>query len=358
MAAMQTDGAPAQPTYRFSIAELTALVAAAFERAGVPAERAEVAAGVLVEAEARGIESHGVRMLPSYVSRLHHGGFSPQADPQVVRDGPAVALMDGQNGLGVLVARRAMDVAILKAKATGIGACAVFGSNHYGAAACYALQACHRGVIGIATTNSVAAVAPPGGRVGRVGNTATAYAIPTQDEPPLVLDISMSTAARSRFALHAERSQPLPEGWAIDAEGQPTTDAKAGLGGYLLPLGSPTAGHKGFGLAMLMDTLAGALTGARFGVQLQRMTDDDPRSYNIGHFMLAVDPSWFGDTAEFRRKIDRMIRDLRDTPTQPGVDRIYAPGERSYARWLDARANGIAIPAALAQRIKELAGQH
>jgi L-2-hydroxycarboxylate dehydrogenase (NAD+) len=339
----------------FTLEQLQDLCAAAFARAGVPPEHAAVVAGVIVEAEARGIESHGVRMVPSYVARLRHGGFNPAADPRIVREGPAVALMDGQNGLGPLVATRAMAVAIQKAKAAGIGACAAFSSNHYGAAACYALQACRQGVIGIATTNSVAAVAPPGGRVGRVGNTATAYAIPTDQEPPLVLDISMSTAARSRFALHAERGQPLPEGWAIDAEGQPTTDAKAGLGGYLLPLGSPTAGHKGFGLAMLMDTLAGALSGARFGIELQRMTDDDPRPYGIGQFLLAVDPSWFGDPTAFGRNIDRMIRDLRGTPRQPGVDHIHAPGERSHARWLAARTDGLTLPASLAVRLEALA---
>jgi len=234
---------------RIGLEALQEVVAAAFQNAGVPAGNAEVVAGALVEAEARGIESHGVRMLPGYVARLKAGGFSAGAEPKVVREGPAVALIDGENGLGPLVATRAMEMAVRKARTAGIGACAAFHSNHYGAAACYALLASREGLVGIATTNSVAAVAPPGGRVGRVGNTATAYAIPTQDEPPLVLDISMSTAARSRFALHAERGQPLPEGWAIDAEGRPTTDAKAGLGGYLLPLGSPTAGHKGFGLA-------------------------------------------------------------------------------------------------------------
>lgn len=339
----------------FSLSDLVDLCAAAFVGAGVPPDSARVAAEVIVEAEARGIESHGVRMVPSYVSRLRHGGFNPQADPQVVRQGPAVALMDGQNGLGPLVAARAMAVAIEKAKQMGIGACAAFHSNHYGAAACYALQACRQGVIGVVTTNSVAAVAPPGGRIGRVGNTATAYAIPTEAEPPLVLDISMSTAARSRFALHAERGEPLPDGWAIDAEGRPTTDAKAGLGGYLLPLGSPTAGHKGFGLAMLMDSLAGALSGARFGIELQRMTDDDPRPYNIGHFLMAIDPAWFGDPIEFRRKIDRMVRDLRATPAQPGVARIYAPGERSHARWLAARRDGLSVPQTVAGRIEQLA---
>ncbi len=343
-------------TTRYTLDELRELCAKAFQRVGVPQQHAATTAEALVEAEARGIESHGVRMLPSYVARLRSGGFNSAAEPQVVRDGLAVALMDGQNGLGPLVATRAMAVAKQKAKAAGIGACAVFGSNHYGAAAVYALQACRDGLIGIATTNSVAAVAPPGGRVGRVGNTATAYAIPAESEPPLVLDISMSTAARSRFALLAERSQPLPEGWAIDAQGQPTTDAQAGLGGYLLPLGSPTAGHKGFGLAMLMDSLAGALSGARFGVALQRMTDDDPRPYDIGHFLLALDPSWFGEPMEFRVRIDRMIRDVRDTPTQPGVERVYAPGERSHARWQEAQRLGIPISTTVAAKLEALAG--
>ena len=337
---------------------MTALVAAAFQQVGVPADRAQIVAQALVEAEARGIESHGVRMLPGYVARLRAGGFNAQARPHVVREGPAVALLDGENGLGPLVATRAMEVAIAKARAAGIGACAAFHSNHFGAAAGYALLACRQGLIGVATTNSVAAVAPPGGRVGRVGNTATAYAIPTQDEPPLVLDISMSTAARSRFALHAERGEPLPEGWAIDAEGKPTTDARAGLGGYLLPLGSPTAGHKGFGLAMLMDTLAGALSGARFGVEIQRLGDDDPRAIGLGHFLLAIDPSWFGDPAGFRRKMDRMIRDLRDTPAQPGVDRVWAPGERSHIRWLEAQVHGVDVPERVLDRIRTLAGKN
>ena len=340
---------------RIAIGELEDLVADAFRAVGVPAENARVAAAVMVESEARGIESHGVRMLPGYVSRLRVGGFNATAEPRVVREGPAVALMDGENGLGALVATRAMAVAIAKAKTQGMGACAAFASNHYGAAVCYALKACREGLVGIATTNSVAAVAPPGGRVGRVSNAATAYAIPTEEEPPLALDISMSTAARSRFALHAERGEPLPEGWAIDAEGRPTTDATAGLGGYLLPLGSPTAGHKGFGLAMLMDTLAGALAGAKFGIEIQRLGNTDPRAIGLGHFLMAIDPSWFGDLAEFRKKIDRMIRDLRDTPTQEGVERIYAPGERSHARWLESRERGVALPQKVLERIRELA---
>ena len=170
-----------------------------------------------------------------------------------------------------------------------------------------------------------------------------------------MLDISMSTAARSRFALHQERGEPLPEGWAIDAEGLPTTDPKAGLGGYLLPLGSPTAGHKGFGLAMLMDTLSGALSGAKFGIDLQRMADTDARSYGIGHFMLAIDPQWFGEVTELRTKIDRMIRDLRSTPRQPNVDRIYAPGERSHERWLAAERNGVEVAETVLAKIRELA---
>lgn len=227
----------------------TDLVTAAFVRAGVPPAHAATVAGVLVEAEARGIESHGLRLLPSYVARLRAGGFTTGATPRVLRDGPAIALLDGENALGPLVATRAMEIAIGKAKTQGIGACAAQRSNHYGAAACYALLASRQGLIGIATTNSVAAVAPPGGRKGAVTNAATAYAIPTDQEPPLVLDISMSTAARSRFTLHLERGLPLPEGWSIDADGMPTTDTKAGIGGYLLPLGSPTAGHKGFGLS-------------------------------------------------------------------------------------------------------------
>jgi LDH2 family malate/lactate/ureidoglycolate dehydrogenase len=341
---------------RRPLAAWQAVAAAVLEGAGVPAAAAQTVAAVVVESEARGIESHGLRMLPGYVTRLRSGGTNPLAAPEVVRQGPAVALLDGQNGLGQLVAVHGMRLAMEKARAAGIGACAAFNSNHYGAAAPYALMAAREGLIGVATTNSVAAVAPPGGRVGRVSNTATAYAVPTGSEPPLTLDISMATAARSRFILQSERGQPLPDGWAIDADGQPTTDARAGLGGYLLPLGSPTAGHKGFGLAMLMDTLAGVLSGARFGIELQRLTDDDPTPYGIGQFYLAVDPVWFGDPAVFRQRMDRMIRDVRATPAQPGVERIYAPGERAHARWLAAQRDGVTVPEAVARRLDALAG--
>ncbi len=339
---------------RRSLEDWTALATEALHGAGVPSPAAEQVAEVLVEAEARGIELHGLRVLPGYVVRLRAGGCNPLAAPRVVREGPAVALLDGENGLGQLVALRGMEVAIAKARSAGIGACAAFASNHYGAAAPYALRAAREGLIGLATTNSVAAVAPPGGRVGRVSNAATAYAIPAAEEPPLVLDISMSTAARSRFIIHAERGLPLPEGWAIDAQGRPTTDARAGLGGYLLPLGSPTAGHKGFGLALLMDALAGALSGARCGIELQRLANDDPTPYGIGQFYLAVDPSWFGDPAAFRRTIDRIIRDVRETPAQPGVERVYAPGERSHARWIAAREAGLSLPAALDREVLAL----
>ena len=336
---------------KVAAAMLSSLCQALLEAADLPAKDAALAAAAIVEADLRGVPSHGVRLLPDYLERLRAGGLNSRPHLRVVREGPGVALLDGDHGMGHVVACRAMDLAIAKARACGIGACATFHSNHFGIAAFYAMRALDQGMIGFCTTNSVAVIPPPGGAAGRVGNTATAYALPAGEEPPVVLDAAMSVAARSRILLHAERGQPIPDGWALDRQGRPTTDARAAAEGWLLPAGE----HKGFGLALLWDALAGVLSGARFGTQVVR---PQPHEHTeIGHFMLAVDISYFGEVDAFRRRVDTVVRTIRETPPLTGVDAVHAPGEHSQALRQRRLAQGVPLPPAVVQRLNRAAAQ-
>jgi LDH2 family malate/lactate/ureidoglycolate dehydrogenase len=335
--------------HKIAADELTALCQAILEAATLPGADAALAATAIVEADLRGTPSHGVRLLPGYVDRIRKGGINPHAHIRTIQEGLAFAMLDGDNGMGHVVAALAMDLAIAKARACGIGACTAAHSGHFGIAAFYALRAANEGMIGLATTNSVAAIPPPGGTVGLVGNTATSYALPAAEEPPLVLDIAMSAAARAKIALYAERGEALPDGWALDLDGQPTTDAEAALAGWLLPM----AGHKGFGLALFWDALAGVLSGARFGQQVVRAPADEPS--DVGHFMLAIDISQFGDPALFRQKIDTVIRAVRTNPRRPGVSELHAPGQHSELLRKEHLTHGVPIPAATVEQLNRLA---
>jgi len=286
-----------------------------------------------------------------YARRLRAGGTNARPNVRIVSEGPGVALLDGDHGDGHVVGHRAMEIAIAKARACGIGACTVRNSEHFGIAAYYAMQALAHGMIGFATGNSSAIVPPPGGRVGRVGNNATAYALPTRDEPPVVLDIAMSIAARARFMQHVETDRPIPEGWALDGDGLPTTDARAASEGALLPIG----GYKGFGLALLWDALSGVLSGGRFGIHVSRAPDDEP--HEVSHFMLALDPAAFGPPDDFRVRMDEVVRTIRETPRQPGVDRVRAPGERAAELRSAHLAEGIALPRLTVDQVNGIAEQ-
>lgn len=331
------------------VEDLAALCRDVLAAAGLPDADAALAAAAIVEADLRGAPSHGVRLLPGYVERLRAGGINPRPRLRVTREGPAVALLDGDHGMGHVVAARAMDLAIEKARACGIGACAAAHSGHFGIAAFYALRALDRGMIGLATTSSVAVIPPPGGAAGRVGNTATAYALPAGEEPPPVLDIAMSAAARAKILLYAARDEPIPADWALDRAGNPTTDPHAAAEGWLLPMG----GHKGFGLALLWDALAGVLSGSRFGPQVVRPAPDERT--DVGHFMLALDVAAFGDPADFRARMDAVVRGIRETPPRPGGEEPRAPGARSAALRRRRLADGIPLPAAVIADLNRLA---
>ena len=314
---------------------LEAFVAAAFAGCDVPAEDAAQAARVLLASDRRGIGSHGVARLHDYVTMLRAGRINPRPQPRIVRETVATAVVDGDNGLGLVVGPWANRVAIDKALAAGTGWVTVRNSNHYGIAGYYALEAVRRGCIGWSTTNSIALVAPFGGRGRWMGTNPIAFAVPAGSEPPLVVDLATSAVPYGRVEQHARKGLPLVDGWATRADGSPTNDpAEMTAGGALLPLGSTAelSGHKGTCLAALVDVLSAVLPGANWGpfappFKLTQPVSPRTVGEGLGHCFGAWSIAAFDEPAEFKARMDEWIRTLRATPPAPGVDRVRVPGD-------------------------------
>lgn len=303
-------------------AGLRACAAAVCTALGVPEGDAAIVSDALVEADLRGVHTHGVAALPGYAARLRGGGANPRPNIRVVREGPGTVVVDGDSGLGHVVAHFAMQRAIERAAETGIGAAAAGNSSHFGAAAYYASMALERQMIGFATTSAGNRIAPIGGKTPVVGNNPLAWAIPAGREAPIVLDMAQSVVAAGKIGMAARKGEPIPLGWALDRDGRPTTDPASGLAGLLVPIGGP----KGFGLALVMDILAGALGGAALGRELARTHRPDAPS-RIGHFFMAIDVGAFVPIDEMERRIDGMVRAIHESePAEPGA-RLYLPGE-------------------------------
>jgi LDH2 family malate/lactate/ureidoglycolate dehydrogenase len=303
-----------------SAESLRAFAAALLERVEVPPEDAALTAETLVEADLRGVTSHGTRALPGYLARLRAGGTRARPRPRVVRQGPAFALMDGDAGLGQVVAHRAMRLAIELARRSGLGAVSVENSNHYGAAAFYPMMAAAEGMIGLATTNGGGKnMAAFDGAEPVVGNSPLAFAAPAGEEPPIVLDMATGVVAAGKISVAAMRGEPIPLGWALDAQGEPTEDPSAAR--IVLPLGP-----KGYGLAMMLDVLCGPLRGGPMSVNTRGPRTDE-RPSGAGHFFLALDVGQFTDLAAFRAELDRGIRAVRASRPRRGAARVYLPGE-------------------------------
>ncbi len=292
--------------------------------AGLPAEDAATVARCLVRADLRGVETHGIVRLPVYLERVRRGHVNPS--PRLVPRRPAVAVghLDGQNGLGFVVAARATGFAIELAQESGVGLVGVSGSSHFGMAANYALLAAEVEFAALVLTNAAPAMPPWGGREAMFGTNAIAAAVPLGERPPFVLDMSTSVVARGRIRRAAREGRPLEEGQALDEAGQPTTDAAAALRGVLLPIG----GAKGAGIAMWIDLLCGALTGAGFagGVGDQYRAPDRPQ--DAGHLILVFRPDLFLPPDALAARLAEWAARLHDAPPAPGTDRIRIPGER------------------------------
>jgi L-2-hydroxycarboxylate dehydrogenase (NAD+) len=331
---------------------LVAFIVRAFTAAGLPAEDAQTLADLMVEADLRGSDTHGVIRLPLYVRRIRAGGVNPKPDIHIVSDRPAAALIDGDNGMGHLVMRRAAELAIEKAKATGVGWVGARMSNHAGPAALYVTMPLKHDMIGLYFAVGSSNHLPPwGGSESLLGTNPMAVAVPTLDEPPIVLDMSPTVAAYGKVRLKAQRGEQMPVGWMIDRDGKPLTDPKRADEGHLLPIGD----YKGSGLSLIIGLLAGALNRAAIGRDVVDFVKEAGKPTNTGQAIAALSIEAFMPLAEFKRGVDRLIRDIRDSPRLPGVERIWLPGEQSHTKLLDRRAHGVPVPKALRESLDNVA---
>ena len=289
---------------------------------GVPPDDARRVADSLVQADLWGHQSHGVLRLPWYARRLQSGAMRARTQARAVVDAGAVAVLDGNDGIGQVLATQATREAIRRAKAHGIGAVAVRNSNHFGTAMYYSLMAAAEDCVAMVCTNASPAMAPWGGREKRVGTNPWSLAAPAGRHAPMVLDIANTAVARGKIYLARQRGEGIPAGWALTADGAPTTDAEAALAGLIAPM----AGHKGYAIAVMIDMLSGVLSGSAFGAAVHGPYEPAQRS-GCGHLVLALDIAAFMPPAEFGQRMERMIAELKGTPLARGSDEIFYPGE-------------------------------
>src|SRR5882672_5499440 len=317
------------PGLTVTFAQLKAFIQEALARLGLPDQDAMTVAALMAEADLQGSDGHGVSRLPQYARRIKAGGFNVRPDIRVVREHASTALVNGDNGMGHLVMTRAAEIAVEKARASGIGWVNAQFSNHAGPASLYATMPLKHDMIGLYFAVGNANHLPPWGGLDMLLSTnPIAAAIPAGDEKPIVLDMATTVAAYGKVKTKALRGETMPEGWMIDRQGKPLTDPKRAEEGMLLPLGGMEAGYKGYGLAMIIGLLAGTLGGAAMGRDVIDFNHDDDSVTNTGQAIAAINVAAFGDVAVFKSAVDALVRDFRGSARIEGVDRIFVPGSR------------------------------
>ena len=337
---------------RVTFEALRDFICAAFIAQGLPAADASQVATLMAEADLQGSDGHGVIRLPQYSKRIQAGGLNVRPAIRVVREKAAMAVIDGDNGMGHLVVSRAVDLAIAKARECGVGWVSTRYSNHAGPASLYARKPLEHQMLGLYFAVGNANHLPPwGGMEMLLSTNPIAAAFPARNEPPVVLDMATTVAAYGKVKARAKRGEPLPVGWMIDREGKPLTDASRAGEGFLLPIGE----HKGYGLALMVGLLAGMLGGAAMGRDVIDFNADHVSVTNTGQAILVLDLSAFGDPAAFGDALDTLIRDIRGSARLPGVERIWLPGEQSHLKREAARTVGIALAPTLVTELDQLA---
>jgi ureidoglycolate dehydrogenase (NAD+) len=332
--------------------QLREVVSGIFSALEVP--ESEEIADHLVLANLRGVDSHGVSRVGIYAERLELGLVSKVTRMEILRETPVSALVDGGNGSGIVVASRAMDLAVEKAQDSGIGVVCVRRSNHCGMLAAYTQRATQRGLISLVTTSAPANMAPWGGTERFFGTNPLSYGVPGGEEIDVIFDMATSNVSRGKIILAAKNGQKIPLGWAIDRDGRETTDSEAALDGLVLPLG----GAKGSGLAFFVEVLSSILPGANFGPHIPPLYDDFDREQGVGHFFLALRPDLFVSLEEFTGGIDRMIRELREVGVAEGHEKIYLPGEIELEKEKERCKEGIPLSQEVLRELKTISGRY
>lgn len=333
-----------------------------FKGVGVPIEDARICAEILISADKRGIDSHGVgRLKPIYYDRIKEGIQNPITNFEIVRDKFATAVVDGHDGMGHVIGKKAMELAIDKAKKHGLGMVAVRNSTHYGIAGYYGLMAAENGMIGITGTNARPSIAPTFGVENMLGTNPLTFVMPSDEPFPFFLDCATSITQRGKIEVYDRAGKDLPEGWVIDENGKSRTDTHQVLidlvkgKAALTPLGGigeENGGYKGYGYATVVEILSAALQGGNFLKGLLGFDESGNKvPYHLGHFFMAIDIECFTDLESFKKTTGNILRDLRNSKKAPGQERIYTPGEKEYSAWLYRKDKGVPINEALQKDI-------
>jgi len=349
----------------FTPEELFEFSVRVFRHFGVPEQDAQTAATVLQAADLRGIDSHGVARLHTYFDMLTLGRIAPKPEVTIVRESRSTATVDGGNGLGLVVGPKANAIAMAKALTAGSGWVSVRNTNHFGIAGFYVLEALKHDLIGWAMTNTTKLVAPLWGAERMLGTNPIAIAFPGLEEPPIVIDMATTAAAYGKIEIARRANKPIPTGWAIDRSGASTTDPNAMIdGGAMLPLGSDRdrGGHKGYGLAVMVDVLSAVLSGANWGpfvppFALRQEIPTRSVGKGIGHFFGALRIDAFIDTNEFKRQIDDLVRTLRKTRPAPGTTGPLIPGDPEREAEATRLREGIPLVAAVVDELRDISRQ-
>jgi len=353
---------------RFEAEKLRTFCTDALERLGVTREDAQITANVLVEADLRGIDSHGVARMSRYVSGIQQGMMRPKANSKVVHETSVTATIDADAGLGQPVSHRAMQLAIRKAREHSLGFVGVRNSNHFGIAGYYAMMALAEDMIGVCTTNSEVLVVPTFARNAVLGTNPVAIAVPAGKERPYVLDMSTATVTRGKLEVYARLEKPIPLNWATDENGVATDDPTRVLqnimkrsGGGLLPLGGASedsGGHKGYGLALAVEIFSAVLSGALYANKVYPKDETGkPLPSGIGHFFGAMRVDAFRPLDEFKRDMDDLIRRLKDAPKAKGAERIYIHGEKEFEEAERLAKQGVPLNPKVVEDLRTIANQ-
>ncbi|MFJ8244465.1 ureidoglycolate dehydrogenase [Peribacillus asahii] len=289
--------------------------------AGLNEGHAEKVAEVLVHADLRNVNSHGVLRTEHYVNRLQAGGINPDAQISFQSTGPVTGIVDGDDGFGHVIGDVAMDHAIEMARNNGVGMVTVMNSSHCGALSYFVQKAADAKLIGVAMSHTDKIVVPFGGKTSFLGTNPIAYGVPAKTKKPLILDMATSNVALGKILQAREEGKEIPEGWGVDENGASVTDPNKVVA--LSTFGGP----KGYGLSVMVDVFSGLLAGAAFGPHIGKMYDDLDKKRKLGHYFCVINPSFFTDIDLFLEQMDRMMEELQQVPPAPGVDRVYVPGE-------------------------------
>jgi L-2-hydroxycarboxylate dehydrogenase (NAD+) len=346
---------------RVSRSALEEFCSQVFQRLGLKREDANVAAEVLVAADARGVPSHGVGRLWRYVNGLELGQMVPDAPVQTVRETPSSLVVDAHGAMGAPVSVQTMRRLIGKAAEGGAAFGCVRDSNHFGIAGYYAMMALDHDMVGIAMTNTAPLGVPTFGRQVMFGTNPIAFAAPAGRERAFVLDMSTTVVTRGKLEVYERLGEPLPAGWALDRHGRPASDAASvledmfhRLGGGILPLGGAGedfGGHKGYGLAVMVDILCSVLCGAPFG---GRIADTATSSGSVSHFFGAIRIDTFRDPSEFRADMDQYLADLKAVPPADGAERVYVAGEKEFEKERECSEYGVPLPREVYEEISQI----